>query len=242
MVTHFELRPPAPREFAPMRILIVEDQREMAALLADRLAEAGFVSDRVRRVGDALEALRTTDYPLMLLDRRLPDGDAVGALPEIRRIRPGIRVLLVSALRSVDDRIGGLDAGADDYLTKPFDADELLARVRASLRRPGGERVPPVVVGDLAFDLSSNEAFVAGAPLVLHKREMLLLQTLMRRAGRAVTHEALIEEIYGHGETVQLDALKMLVSRLRQRLKERDAGAEIHAARGIGYLIGKARG
>lgn len=224
-----------------MRILIVEDQREIAALIADRIGDAGFVTDHVSDVADALQALKTHDYPLMLLDRRLPDGDAISALPAIRRIRPGIRIMFVTALQTIDDKINGLDAGADDYLTKPFDADELLARIRASLRRPGGQPLPSVVIGDLSFDLNAHEAFVAGQPLVLHKREMLLLETLMRRAGRAVTHDALIENIYGLGETVQPDALKMLVSRLRQRLKERCAGVEIFAARGIGYLLRKSR-
>jgi two-component system, OmpR family, response regulator len=224
-----------------MRILIVEDQRDMATLIADRINCAGFVSDHVGGLGEALEALQAHDYPIMLLDRRLPDGDAISVLPEIRRIRPGIRILLVTALRSIDDKINGLDAGADDYLTKPFDVDELLARIRASLRRPGGRLLPSILVGDLSFDLNTHEASIAGRPLLLHKREMLLLESLMRRAGRAVTHNTLIEEIYGLDETVQIDAVKMLVSRLRQRLKEWSADVEIHSARGIGYLIAKTR-
>ncbi|PWB81383.1 MAG: two-component system response regulator [Methylocystaceae bacterium] len=224
-----------------MRILIVEDQYEMAKLIADRIGDAGYVSDHVGDIPNALEALRAHDYPLMLLDRRLPDGDAIEALSTIRRIRPEIRILLVTALHSTSDKIDGLDAGADDYLAKPFDADELLARIRASLRRPGGRPLPLVIVGDLSFDLNSREAFVAGEPLLLHKREMLLLETLVRRTGRAVTHDTLIEEIYGLSGTVQFDALKMLVSRVRQRLKESRAGAEIYTARGIGYLIRTAR-
>jgi len=224
-----------------VRILIVEDQREMAALIADRISDAGFVADHVCDVAEAIEALRTRDYPLVLLDRRLPDGDAIGAVPTIRRLRPGIRIFFVTALQSTDDKINGLDAGADDYLSKPFDADELMARIRASLRRPGGRPLPPVVVANLSFDLDAHEAQVAGRPLVLHKRELLLLEALVRRAERAVTHDSLIEEIYGFGEMVQIDALKMLVSRLRQRLEKQNAGVEIHAARGIGYLIRKAR-
>jgi two-component system, OmpR family, response regulator len=224
-----------------VRILIVEDQREMAALIADRVRDAGFVTDHVGDIGEALEALRTRDYPLVLLDRRLPDGDAIEALPTMRRLRPGIRIVFVTAMQSVDDKISGLDAGADDYLSKPFDAEELMARIRATLRRPGGREMPPVVIGNLSFDLDAREAQVEGRPLVLHKRELLLLEALARRAGRAVTHDSLIEEIYGFGEMVQIDALKMLVSRLRQRLEKQTAGVEIHAARGIGYLIRKAR-
>jgi DNA-binding response OmpR family regulator len=224
-----------------VRILIVEDQREMAALIAERIDDAGFVTDHVGDIAEALEALRTRDYPLVLLDRRLPDGDSIGAVPTIRHLRPGIRIVFVTALHSTDNKICGLDAGADDYLSKPFDADELVARIRASLRRPGGRSQPPIVVGNLSFDLEAREAQVSGRPFVLHRRELLLLEALVRRAGRAVTHDSLFEDIYGFGETAQIDALKMLVSRLRQRLEKQAAGVEIHAARGIGYLIRKAR-
>jgi two-component system OmpR family response regulator len=220
-----------------MRILIVEDQPDIASLMAERISQSGYVADRVGALAEAMEALRAYDYPVMLLDRRLPDGDGLSILPEARRARPGIRVLLVTAMRSIDDKIDGLDGGADDYLTKPFDAKELMARIRAVLRRSESIRGPSVRVGAITFELNSNEAFIAGRPFIPPKRELLLLEALMRRAGRAATHMMLIEEIYGLDETVQLDALKMLVLRLRQRLKEEEAGAEIHSARGIGYLI-----
>lgn len=224
-----------------MRILIVEDQPEMASLMAERLTRSGYVADNVGTLEDAIEALRQYDYPMILLDRRLPDGDGVSILQLVRSTKPNTRVLLVTALRSIDERINGLDAGADDYLTKPFDADELLARIRAILRRPGGERVPPVTLGDLTFDLNQHEAFVHGRPFLVSKRELLLLEALLRRAGRAVKHSTLISEIYGLDDVVQVDALKMSVSRLRQRLKDCRAGVEIHTLRGIGYLIERSR-
>jgi two-component system, OmpR family, response regulator len=223
----------------PMRILIVEDQLDLAEQLSELLADTGYATDQVGTLAEGLEAIASHDYPLVLLDRRLPDGDGVSILPTIRAARPGIRVVVVSALRSLDDRVNGLDAGADDYLTKPVDSNELLARIRASLRRPGGMDHPPVSVADLSFDLNRCEACVKGEPLSATKREMLLLEALVRRAGRAVTHHALMEQIYGLEENVQSDALKMLVSRLRQRLKERDAGVEIHSARGVGYMLAK---
>ncbi|ARN82080.1 response regulator transcription factor [Methylocystis bryophila] len=224
-----------------MRILIVEDQFELAGQLAGLLAGAGYATDQVGTLADGLEAVMSHDYPLVLLDRRLPDGDGVSLLPTIRAARPGIRVIVMSALRSLDDRINGLDAGADDYLTKPVEPNELLARIRASLRRPGGIDLPPVTIAELSFELNRCEAYVRGEPLSATKREMLLLEALVRRAGRAVTHHALMEQIYGLEENVQSDALKMLVSRLRQRLKERDAGVEIHSARGIGYVLAKSK-
>ena len=220
-----------------VRILIVEDQQEMAGLLADRLERSGYVADSVASLGEAREALRGYEYPLVLLDRMLPDGDGLSIVPELRAADRNIRVLLVTALRSINDRINGLDAGADDYLSKPFDADELLARIRAVLRRPGGQPVPPVHLGSLSFDFNRSEAFVGGEPLVVPKRELLLLEALMRQAGRTVKHRVLMAEIYGINESVQPDALKMSVSRLRQRLQERRAGVEIHTVRGVGYLL-----
>jgi two-component system, OmpR family, response regulator len=224
-----------------MRILVVEDQRDIGDMMADRLARAGYLVDCVGAVGDALAALQTYDYPMLILDRRLPDGDSLRSLPEIRELRPNIRVIMVTALRSLDDRVNGLDAGADDYLVKPFAPDELLARIRASLRRPGAAPIPPVALGNLTFDLNLCAAQVDGLPLILPKRELLLLETLMRRAGRAVTHSVIIEEVYGIDENVQNDALKMLVSRLRQKLKEAGAAVELFAARSVGYLIARER-
>ncbi|PWB79469.1 MAG: two-component system response regulator [Methylocystaceae bacterium] len=224
-----------------MRILIVEDQRDMSAMMADRIERAGFVADRVCTLRDALEAIRTYDYPIVLLDRRLPDGDAVGALPDIRRFQPSIRILVVSALRALDDKIEGLDAGADDYLTKPFDADELLARMRASLRRPGAAPLPLIAVGSLSFDPNTREAFVGDRPLTLQRRETLLLETLMRRAERVVGYQTVIEEIYGFEEDVLIDAVRMLASRLRQRLKDENANVELISARGVGYMIRRRR-
>jgi len=223
-----------------MRILVVEDQRDMAGLVVDQLTRTGYVADAVSSLAEAREALREYEYPLVLLDRMLPDGDGLSLLPELRAKSPHVRILLVTALRSINDRVNGLDAGADDYLSKPFDTDELLARVRAALRRPGGQPLPPVTLGDLSFDLNQHAAFVRGKPFVMPKRELLLLETLMRHAGRAVKHTALMAEMYGLNDSVQPDALKMSVSRLRQHLHERRAGVEIHTVRGIGYLLSSA--
>ncbi|BBU63176.1 DNA-binding response regulator [Methylosinus sp. C49] len=225
-----------------MRILIVEDQPDISMLIADRVRRAGFAPHCVQALADIPEALGACDYSVMLLDRRLPDGDGLSIVPTAKRLRPGIRILVVTAARSIEDRVDGLDAGVDDYLTKPFSTEELLARIRASLRRPGGEPAPPVVVGRLSFDLNSESASVGGFPLIVPRRELVLLGALMRRAGRAVTFSALLQEIYGSDEHKHIGALKMVAMRLRHRLDEQDAGVEIHAPRGIGYLIREARG
>ena len=113
-----------------MRILIVEDQPDLGSNIVERLARSGYYADQVGTLAEALEAVRANDYPLMLLDRRLPDGDGASILPEVRKVRPNVRVLVVTAMCSIDDKIDGLDAGADDYLTKPFNANELLARIQ----------------------------------------------------------------------------------------------------------------
>lgn len=212
----------------------------MARALSVRLGRSGFIADHVGALDEARAALTCHRYGLVLLDRRLPDGDGLELLPEMRRLQPGIRVLVLTACETVSDRICGLDAGADDYLAKPFDLDELMARIRACLRRPSGESTPPVIVGLLSFDLATREVSVGGRPVVLHRRELALLETLARNAGRIVLRDTLHEEVYGFDDDVQGNALNILVSRLRKRLQDLDAGVDIHAARGIGYMLTRA--
>jgi two-component system OmpR family response regulator len=219
-----------------MRILVVEDEAEMALLLAARLSAAGFLADRVACCGDALHAAALHPYALMLLDRRLPDGDGAAMVPALRRARPGVPIILVSALDGVADRIKGLDAGADDYLTKPFDGDELLARIRAALRRPGGTAPPPVVCGGLVFDSGQREASAGGRAIRLRRRELAILEALMLRAGRVVARERLVEACFGLDDIVQPVTLESHVSRLRAKLAA-GAGVLIHPVRGVGYLL-----
>jgi two-component system, OmpR family, response regulator len=226
-----------------MRILVVEDEVELARLIAERLERSGFEVKLAPTLKDARDALAAGAYSLALLDRRLPDGDSVSLIRELRRSHSGVRVIMLTALDTVADKIAGLDGGADDYLTKPFDINELLARIRANLRRSGeGAAEPPITVGALSFDLHSREAYVHGRPMVLHRRELALLDSLIRRDGRATPRETLLEEVYaGEEEGFQSNALDALVSRLRKHLNENDAGVVIHPIRGIGYMLGKAQ-
>jgi DNA-binding response OmpR family regulator len=220
-----------------MRILLVEDHAELASRIARRIKRGGFAVDHVDTIERAVSALDEFPYSLTLLDRRLPDGDGLSLVSRIREKQPGTRILMLTALEAVDDRIEGLDAGADDYLTKPFNLDELMARIRASLRRPGGDRTPPVEIGELSFDLDTRTVHVAGRPVLLLRRELALLEALARRAGRVVPRETLISAIYGPEEEVQEHTLTTLASRLRARLAELNAAIEIHSARGLGYMI-----
>lgn len=220
-----------------MRILIVEDEPDMARLIRRRLGKAGYACDQVLNLEDALEALKQFPYELMLLDRRLPDGDGAEAVPCIRKLRPSVRIMMVTAIDAPQERVAGLDAGADDYLVKPFDGEELMARIRARLRSPGGGKAPPIIVGALSFDPCARQFFVAERPMTLHKREFTLLETLVRRVNRVVARATLMEEIYGFDDTVSPGALDTLVSRLRKRLENIHADVEIHLVRGRGYLL-----
>lgn len=225
-----------------MRILVVEDEPEMARLIVNQVGRSGFIADHVSSLDYALEAMSLHSYSVALLDRRLPDGDGVSLLPIIRQMQPGVRILMLTAMDDVDEKIAGLDAGADDYLTKPFYIAELMSRIRASLRRPGWEAAPPILVGELSFDLFARVVSVAGQPVVFHRRELALLEALVRRVGRVAPRETLLEEIYGFDDDhLQSNVLDVLVSRLRRRLNDLEAGVNIHPIRGVGYLLTKTR-
>jgi len=219
------------------RILLVEDEREMAALVAGNLGKEDYLVDKVGSCEEAGLALETGRYALVLLDRRLPDGDGLSLLGAVRSLQPGTPVILLSALDQLDDKVRGLNAGADDYLTKPFFNDELVARIRAALRRPGAEPAPAQACGKLRFDAESREVSVGGRPLALKRRELLVLEALIRRAGRVVQRDALIAAVYGFDDEVQPKALDSHVSRLRKRLADLDAGVAIHPVRNVGYMM-----
>jgi two-component system, OmpR family, response regulator len=224
---------------AVMRILVVEDEVDVANAVARRLAGAGFAVDRVASLRHASEAASLHAYGLVLLDRRLPDGDGLSLLLELRGRRPGVRVVMLTANDAKGAIVEALDAGADDYLTKPFDSDELMARVRASLRRSAGDITPQIKIGGISYDPNLRNVSIHGRSILIHGRELMLLEVLLRNAERTVSREGIIEEIYGIDDAVQSSALNSLVMRLRNRLNELDAGVHIHMARGVGYMLRK---
>ena len=217
-----------------MRILLVEDHQALRSLTADYLVEKGFVVDDVASIEAAQAALRGTAYDAMIVDLGLPDGDGRTLLAGPGRSTPA---LILTARDSLTDRIEGLNAGADDYLVKPFDLDELQARLRAVLRRPGARNEIVLTLGQLAFDTHAREASVAGQPLALRRRETLLLEALLSARGRIVVRDVLDERLYGYDEAVTPNALEASVSRLRRALGAADAGVVLEARRGIGYLL-----
>ncbi|MCY0991736.1 response regulator transcription factor [Nannocystis sp. ILAH1] len=221
-----------------MRILLIEDEVELAGALTTALARHDAVVDHVPTLTAAADALAARVHDAVLLDRRLPDGDGLALLPTLRARGIDIPVIVLTARGELEDRLAGLNQGADDYLAKPFAVEEVLARLRAVLRRPGRLAADTVRVGRLRFDLLHREASIDDAPLLLPRRELLVLETLLRRKGRTVLRGALEEAVYGFDDTVQPNALDTHVSRLRGKLAP--AGVEIHAIRGVGYLLREA--
>lgn len=222
-----------------MRLLLVEDEPELAATIAARLISEGFVVDAFGTLGDAIEAVMTTEYRAVLLDRRLPDGDGLSLLPVLRTRPATPPVIVLTALDDVPDRVAGLDAGAADYLIKPFAFDELLARLRVLFRRSDGSAAPdaPMTIGGLSYDLSRREPSVGGKALNLPRRELAILDALVRRAGRVVLREHLESQVYGFDDDIRSNALEAHISRLRRRLTDAGAGVTVHGIRGVGYML-----
>jgi DNA-binding response OmpR family regulator len=221
-----------------MRVLLVEDHPALREMMTDHLAQRGFAMDAVGCAGDARAALVAVSYDGLILDLGLPDGDGMAILRETRtRTTGGLPVLLVTARDALEDRIRGLNAGADDYIVKPFDLVELEARLRAVLRRPGARNSPAVRVGALDFDPASRQVSVNGAVLDLARRETDLLEQLLRAAGRTVVKDMLEERLYSFGEPVTPNALEAAVSRLRKRLANAAGDVRIETKRGIGYRL-----
>ncbi|MCK1322798.1 MULTISPECIES: response regulator transcription factor [unclassified Bradyrhizobium] len=222
-----------------MRILLVEDEAEMADALVSALKRYDMVVDHAPTLAEAEEAISADVHAAVLLDRQLPDGDGLTLIPKLRARADGVPIIVLTARGELADRVAGLDCGADDYLSKPFAVEELLARLRAVLRRPAGLHPDIMHAGRLAFDFGHREASIDGAPLELPRRELLVLEALVRRMGRTVLRSALEEVVYSFDDEIQSNALDTHVSRLRRKLSEADARVEIHGIRGVGYLLKK---
>lgn len=222
-----------------MRILLVEDELDMARAITAALGRHDILVDHAPNLEYAEEAALSGVHDAALLDRKLPDGDGLSLIPHLRQVQAGLPIIVLSALGSSDQRIEGLDEGADDYLAKPFSTDELLARLRAVMRRPVQMGNSAVKVGKLSFNLTERIAEIEGEPLDLTRRELLMLEVLMRRAGRTVSKSALEEGAYGFDDEIASNTIEAHVSRLRKKLA--GAGVEIHAIRGLGYLLRPAR-
>ncbi|QWF16597.1 response regulator transcription factor [Lysobacter capsici] len=220
-----------------MRILLVEDELEMASLLRAALHRHGILIDHAPTLDLGGRYAARGGYDAIVLDRRLPDGDGQSLLPQLRAAGDGTPVIMLTARDELCDRVAGLNAGADDYLGKPFAVEELVARLRALLRRPSPMEIDLVRVGGLSFDLGHCEATVGDRRLELPRRELLALEALLRRTGRTVLRSSLERAVFGMDEDIQSNALDTHICRLRKKLSEADAGVEICGIRGVGYLL-----
>jgi DNA-binding response OmpR family regulator len=220
-----------------MKILIVEDQRRLGQFLKKSLAERSYTATWVQSCREARDALCETGYDVILLDLTLPDGDGLALLQEWRKGGFNEPVLILSARDAVQDRIKGLDLGADDYLSKPFSLEELLARVRSLIRRQVAVKDTLLTHRDICVDLSGRTVTLAGAPIDLTSREYALLEVFMMNPGRILTRTLICEKIWESHYDVETNLLDVYMSKLRAKL-ELDSGKPVFkTVRGVGYQL-----
>lgn len=219
-----------------MRILLAEDDPQLGDGLTVGLRQEGYAVDWVKDGTAADLALASEDFDLLVLDLGLPRLSGMEVLARLRGRGQALPVLILTARDATGDKIAGLDGGADDYLVKPIDLDELAARVRALARRTGGRSAPLLQLGDLVLDPAARQASLAGAPIELSLREFSLLQTLMENSGRVMTRAQLEGSLYGWRDEPDSNALEVHIHHLRKKV-----GAErIKTLRGVGYMMAKA--
>lgn len=219
-----------------MRLLIVEDDLELAAAVRAGLDRRGLASDHAASLADADQMLGAMVYSAVVLDLGLSDGDGLDLLHTVRSGRNDLPILILTARGDIEDRLAGLDAGGDDYLVKPFNMDELAARLRALLRR-GGLRESKLAFGNLCFDESSRELSIDGVSVGLSAREAEIMELLMRRAGRVVTKGFVEDQLFGLDDNLGSNAIEVYVHRLRRKLEKAGTSATIETIRGVGYLL-----
>jgi DNA-binding response OmpR family regulator len=220
-----------------MRLLVIEDETRIAELVKAGLARAGFTVDVVGLCGDARAALAVTSYDAAVVDLGLPDGDGLELLRELRTQGNQTPVLVLTARDAIEERVCGLDSGADDYLVKPFAMTELVARTKALLRRPGGALGLTLKAGNISFDTVERDVKIESVSLILPRRESAILEHLMRRLGRVVPKAIFEEKLYGLDDEHGSNTIHVHVHHLRRKLQDAGASAEIHTVRGVGYLL-----
>jgi two-component system OmpR family response regulator len=218
-----------------MRILLAEDDELLADALFRALVQSAYAVDLVRDGEQADKALSIHPYDLVVLDIGLPGMSGFDVLRRVRARKSPVPVLILTALDALADRVRGLDLGADDYLTKPFDLPELEARVRALLRRGHGNSAPEVQHGRLRLDLAGRRLYHEDQPVELSARELALFELLLMKEGRVVSKEHMVNQLYGWGDEVGPNAMEVYVYRLRKKLEP--YGCRIRTIRGMGYLL-----
>lgn len=220
-----------------MRVLLVEDHHAMREMVADHLTERGFAVDAVGRGDQAIAAAEVALMDAVILDLGLPDMDGMDVLRSLRASRPELPAIILTARDSVDDRLLGLNSGADDYIVKPFNLLELEARLRAVLRRAGNPRGITYSLGGVTFDTVTREAAAFGKSLELTRREAALLEEFIRVPGQVITKDRLEDRLYALEDAGSANALEAAVSRLRRKLAAAHATLQIETKWGIGYRL-----
>jgi DNA-binding response OmpR family regulator len=224
-----------------LRLLVIEDEDRLSSILKTQLGVSGFVVDVAGTAADAVAALELVNYDVALLDLGLPDGDGLAVIAAARRMARTLPILILTARDAVEDRVAGLNQGADDYLTKPFAMSELIARIKALLRRPDGVLGITLEAGNLRLDTVGRELMIAGAPVQLSRQELAILEQMMRRLGRIVPKAVLEEKLYGIDEEPDSNPIPVHVHHLRRQLQEASANVAIHTVRGVGYILVEAK-
>lgn len=224
-----------------MRILVVEDEPHLAELVKAHLEGIPFAVDLASSLEEGMALLAANRYDAIVLDRGLPDGDGIELLRWLRSKDDKTPVLAATARDQITDRIHGLDLGMDDYLVKPYDLGELSARLKALLRRAGQALGARQSAGNVVLDTVRGSAEVGGAPLLLARRQLMLLETLMRSKGRVVSRQHIEDNLYSIDDLVDSNALEANVSRLRKALADHRATVSIHTVRGVGYMLNEDR-
>jgi len=220
-----------------MRVLLIEDHSRLADSITKGLAGFGFGVDAFQTAGDGLNAFKSIAYDAIILDLGLPDRDGIDVLSELRESRSSAPILILTARDGIDARVTGLDAGADDYVIKPFAMTELAARLRALLRRPGQPLGDVLKVGNLKLKTSSRQVIVNESTVRFPIREIEALELLMRREGQVVAKRTLEDSLYGLTKSITPNSIEVLISRLRRRLVSIGADCSIHTFYGIGYML-----
>ncbi len=216
-----------------MRVLLVEDDLQLARDIHQTLRSEGFTANHVTNAKSALLTIKTNECDMLILDLGLPDMDGLTLLKKIRQMKVNMPVLILTARDSIEDKIKGLDQGADDYISKPFDVNELIARLRVIERRLGTATSSTITIGEVSLDCASHQLSVAEQIMELSRREFMLLKVLLEQAGRIQSREQLESNLYEWGEEVASNAVEVHIHHLRKKLPE----AFIKTIRGVGYSV-----
>jgi DNA-binding response OmpR family regulator len=222
-----------------MKLLLIEDYKPLRESMEQGLRENGYAVDAAGDGEEGLWYASTGEYEVVVLDLRLPGMDGLEILRRLRAQKNRVHVLIVTARDTIDDRVEGLDLGADDYLVKPFEFSELLARVRALVRRKYDQKEPVIRVADVEVDTSSRAVRRGGRPIDLTLREYAIIEILARKAGRVVSRESIQESVYDFAAELSSNVIDVYIGRLRRKLETGGGNKILHTKRGFGYMLGE---